>query len=68
MNKAQAKKEAKKAETESTTSRNSTKAEVKAAEPNVPQLIAQLDELHKRGVLTDVEFSQKKTELLAKIS
>jgi hypothetical protein len=42
--------------------------EVKAAEANVPQLIAQLDELRKRGILTDEEFSEKKVELLAKLS
>ncbi len=34
---------------------------------DVPQLIAELDELHKRGVLTDAEFQQKKSDLLAKM-
>ncbi len=37
------------------------------AEPDVPHLLDELDELHKRGVLTDVEFQQKKAELLAKM-
>jgi len=37
------------------------------APENVPTLLAQLDALHKQGVLTDDEFQQKKTKLLAKI-
>jgi uncharacterized membrane protein YdbT with pleckstrin-like domain len=34
---------------------------------DVPSLIAQLDQLHKQGVLTDEEFARKKQELLAKM-
>ncbi len=34
---------------------------------DVPSLIAQLDALHKQGVLTDEEFNRKKQELLAKM-
>jgi uncharacterized membrane protein YdbT with pleckstrin-like domain len=34
---------------------------------DVPGLIAELDELRKRGVLTEAEFQQKKAELLAKM-
>lgn len=34
---------------------------------DVPSLIAELDQLHKKGVLTDEEFTQKKQELLAKM-
>ncbi len=34
---------------------------------DVPSLIAQLDQLHKQGVLTDDEFARKKQELLAKM-
>lgn len=34
---------------------------------NIPALIAQLDALRQSGVLTEEEFQQKKTELLAKI-
>jgi len=35
--------------------------------PDVPTLIAQLDELCKQGVLTEEEFLKKKAELLAKM-
>jgi uncharacterized membrane protein YdbT with pleckstrin-like domain len=34
---------------------------------NVPALIVELDELRKKGILTDAEFQQKKTELLTKL-
>lgn len=34
---------------------------------DVPTLLAELAQLHEQGVLTEVEFSQKKAELLAKI-
>jgi uncharacterized membrane protein YdbT with pleckstrin-like domain len=34
---------------------------------SIPALISQLESLHRSGVLTDAEFQQKKTELLAKI-
>ncbi|MBI4788287.1 MAG: PH domain-containing protein [Chloroflexi bacterium] len=34
---------------------------------DVPDLIAELDDLRKKGVLTDAEFQQKKAELLAKM-
>jgi len=34
---------------------------------DVPELIAELDELRKKGLLTDVEFQEKKRKLLDKI-
>ena len=34
---------------------------------DAPTLIAQLEQLHKQGVLTDEEFARKKQELLAKM-
>lgn len=34
---------------------------------NIPALIAELDELRKKGIVTDEEFQSKKKELLAKI-
>ena len=34
---------------------------------NIPDLIAELGDLHKQGVLTDEEFKTKKAELLSKI-
>jgi uncharacterized membrane protein YdbT with pleckstrin-like domain len=34
---------------------------------DVPALIAQFEQLHKQGVLTDEEFARKKQELLAKM-
>ena len=34
---------------------------------SVPELIAELGELHKQGMLTDAEFNTKKAELLSKI-
>jgi uncharacterized membrane protein YdbT with pleckstrin-like domain len=37
------------------------------ASENVPALLAQLDALRQKGVLTDDEFQQKKAKLLAKI-
>lgn len=38
-----------------------------ATAPNPADLLAQLDELRKHGVLTEEEFQQKKAKLLAKI-
>ncbi|HEX7394465.1 MAG TPA: PH domain-containing protein [Anaerolineaceae bacterium] len=35
--------------------------------PNVADLLAQLDELRQKGVLTDAEFQSKKAELLTKM-
>jgi uncharacterized membrane protein YdbT with pleckstrin-like domain len=37
------------------------------ATPDIPALIARLDDLRKKGLLSDEEFQQKKTELLAKM-
>jgi uncharacterized membrane protein YdbT with pleckstrin-like domain len=34
---------------------------------DVPELIAELDELRQKGVITDVEFEEKKQQLLAKM-
>jgi hypothetical protein len=34
---------------------------------NIPALIAELDELRKKGIVTEAEFQKKKAELLAKI-
>lgn len=34
---------------------------------DIPTLIARLDELRKRGIITEEEFQRKKTELLAKL-
>jgi len=36
-------------------------------ESDIPALITQLDELRKKGILTEIEFQQKKNELLAKM-
>lgn len=36
-------------------------------EPSIPDLIAQLDALRKRGALTDSEFEKKKADLLARL-
>lgn len=38
-----------------------------AAVADIPSLIARLDDLRKKGLITDAEFQQKKTELLAKM-
>jgi uncharacterized membrane protein YdbT with pleckstrin-like domain len=43
-----------------------TASHVKAAD-NIPALIAELDELRKKGIVTEVEFQAKKKELLAKM-
>jgi len=37
------------------------------AEEDVPTLIAKLDELRKKGIVTEAEFQKKKAELLAKM-
>ncbi len=37
------------------------------AAPDIPTMIAQLDNLRKQGLLTDDEFAKKKAELLAKL-
>lgn len=37
------------------------------AEEDVPSLIAKLDELRKKGILSEAEFQKKKAELLAKM-
>jgi hypothetical protein len=37
------------------------------ASPDIPSLIARLDDLRKKGLITELEFQQKKTELLAKL-
>jgi membrane protein YdbS with pleckstrin-like domain len=37
------------------------------APTDIPTLIARLDDLRKRGILSEAEFQQKKAELLAKI-
>jgi len=34
---------------------------------DIPSMIAELDELRKQGILTEAEFQNKKTELLAKM-
>lgn len=36
-------------------------------EESIPEQIAELDELRKKGILTDAEFQKKKTELLARL-
>lgn len=36
-------------------------------EEDIPTLIAQLDDLRKRGIISEAEFQQKKAELLAKM-
>ena len=36
-------------------------------ESSVPELIAELDELRKKGLLTDAEFEEKKRKLLDRI-
>jgi hypothetical protein len=37
------------------------------ANADVPSLIAGLDDLRRRGIISEMEFQQKKTELLAKM-
>lgn len=37
------------------------------AAPDIPTLIARLDDLRKRGIISEIEFQQKKAELLAKL-
>lgn len=39
----------------------------RSATPDIPTMIAQLDNLRKQGVLTEEEFAKKKAELLAKL-
>ena len=43
------------------------KDEDDASAMDIPRLITELRKLHEQGALTDVEFSQKKAELLAKL-
>lgn len=35
--------------------------------PTIPELIAELDQLRKQGILTEEEFQKKKTELLSRL-
>ena len=42
-------------------------AQVVQASPDIPTLIAQLDNLRKQGVLSEEEFQTKKAQLLAKL-
>lgn len=42
-------------------------AQVVQSGPDIPTLIAQLDNLRKQGVLSEEEFQKKKAELLAKL-
>jgi len=47
-----------------------TKRTLAAAAPtagDIPELIAELDELRKKGLITDAEFQEKKTKLLSRI-
>lgn len=37
------------------------------AQPTIPDLIAQLDQLRRAGVVTDAEFQEKKAELMKKL-
>ena len=37
------------------------------AAPDIPSMIARLDDLRKKGILSEAEFQQKKAELLAKM-
>jgi hypothetical protein len=39
----------------------------RTAGSDVPALLSQLDSLRQRGVITDTEFQEKKTKLMAKI-
>jgi hypothetical protein len=34
---------------------------------DIPELIGELDELRKKGLITDAEFQEKKAKLLARI-
>ena len=38
-----------------------------APQPDIPNMILQLDQLRQKGILSDEEFNQKKTELLTKL-
>ena len=40
---------------------------VREAAPDIPAMIAKLDELRQKGIITEAEFQQKKAELLAKL-
>jgi uncharacterized membrane protein YdbT with pleckstrin-like domain len=42
-------------------------AQAVRAAPDIPTLIARLDDLRKKGLISDQEFQQKKAELLAKM-
>lgn len=43
------------------------RASLPGGQTDIPALIAELDHLRKQGVLTDAEFQDKKTQLLAKL-
>lgn len=47
--------------------KNEPKTEKAAADNSPVELIKQLAELHKQGILSDEEFEKKKTELLSKM-
>ncbi len=44
-----------------------TATHAQPAEKNIPALIAELDELRKKGIVTEAEFQNKKAELLKKM-
>lgn len=46
---------------------NEYRADGYPATVDIPSLIARLDDLRKRGIISELEFQQKKTELLAKM-
>jgi hypothetical protein len=46
---------------------NGQKPSVQPVEKSVPDQIGKLAKLHKQGILSDEEFSEKKTELLKRM-
>jgi hypothetical protein len=46
---------------------NESRLEGHSISADIPSLIARLDDLRKRGILSETEFQQKKAELLAKM-
>ena len=46
---------------------NEARMEGHAAVADIPSLIARLDDLRKKGIISEAEFQDKKTELLAKM-